>query len=105
MEGSISDFYDHDPVLVWIEVDVVVREGEDLDDIIQRFYSSDEYPNAWAPSGERGVPAEQFQGIGDGGFALCQEGSCRVDYGGCVGIGCFVMSGMMIFLVFFHLEP
>ncbi len=104
-EGSISDFYNKNPILVW-RVDAVVREGENLDGVFQRFDSSDEYPNAWASSGEReGFPAEQVQGIGVGGFASFHAGLCRVDYSGCVGIGWFVMSGMMIFLVFRHLEP
>ncbi len=53
-------FYNNDPVLVWKEVDVVVREGVDFDGVRQCFDSSDKHPDAWAPSGEReGFPAEQ----------------------------------------------
>ncbi len=98
MEGSVSNFYDNDPVLVWKEVDVVVREGVDFDRVLQRFDSSEKHPDAWAPSGEReGFPAEQVQGIEVGGFASCHARSFRVDCGGCIEIGWFVVSGMMIF--------
>ncbi len=106
MEGGVPDFYDNDPVLVW-RADVVVWEGENFNGVLQRFNSLDEHPYAWAFSGEReGFPAEQVQGIGVGGFALCHARSCQVDYRGCFDIGWFVVSGLMIFLlVFRHLEP
>ena len=106
MEGGVPNFHDNDPVLVGKGVDVVVREGENFNKVIQCLDSSDEYPSAWAPAGEREIfPAEQFQGMRVGGFASCHAGSCRVDCGGCVGIGWFVVSGIVIFLVFRHLEP
>ncbi len=94
-------------------VDVVVWKGEDLDDVIQCPYSSDEYSNAWAPSRKRdGLPAEQIQDVrvarvlfqGDGDFTLEHMGSCRDDCGGCSGVECFVEGGFVCFLVFRLLE-
>ena len=94
-------------------VDVVVRKGEDFDDVLQCPYSSDEYSSAWAPSRERdGLPAEQLQDVrvagvllqGDGDFASEHMGSCRVDCGGCSGVECFVEGGFVFFLVFRLLE-
>ncbi len=93
-------------------VDVVVRKGDDLDDVIQCPYSSDEYSNALAPSRKHdGLPAEQLQDVrvagvllqGDGDFASEHMGSCR-DCGGCSGVECFVEGGFVFFLVFCFLE-